>query len=56
ILEGGGWALVRASSNTPNLVVVCESTTSETDLRDIFNAIDAVVKSENAVGKYDQTF
>ncbi|MEM7668496.1 MAG: phosphomannomutase/phosphoglucomutase, partial [Pseudomonadota bacterium] len=46
ILEGGGWALVRASSNTPNLVVVCESTTSETDLRDIFNAIDAVVKSE----------
>jgi phosphomannomutase/phosphoglucomutase len=25
ILENGSWGLVRASSNTPNLVVVCES-------------------------------
>ena len=25
MLDNGAWALVRASSNTPNLVVVCES-------------------------------
>jgi phosphomannomutase/phosphoglucomutase len=56
ILEGGGWALVRASSNTPNLVVVCESTDSESDLRAIFAAIDAVVRTEPTVGAYDQTF
>ena len=28
LLEGGAWALVRASSNEPKLVVVCESPTS----------------------------
>jgi phosphomannomutase/phosphoglucomutase len=55
-LEGGAWALVRASSNTPNLVVVCESTRSEAELRAIFAAIDAVIREEPAVGAYDQTF
>ena len=56
ILEGGAWALVRASSNTPNLVVVCESSTSEDELRAIFAALDAVIRTEPAVGAYDQTF
>jgi phosphomannomutase / phosphoglucomutase len=56
LLEGGAWALVRASSNTPNLVVVCESTRSEAELRAIFAAIDALVREEPAVGAYDQTF
>ena len=55
-LAGGSWALVRASSNTPNLVVVCESMTSEEELRQIFAGIDAVIRTEPAVGKYDQTF
>ncbi|MBY5933912.1 phosphomannomutase/phosphoglucomutase [Tateyamaria omphalii] len=56
ILDNGGWGLVRASSNTPNLVVVCESPESEEELRAIFNGIDAVIRTEEGVGDYDQTF
>lgn len=56
ILDNGSWGLVRASSNTPNLVVVCESADSEEELRLIFNEIDAVIRTEPGVGDYDQTF
>jgi len=56
MLEGGAWALVRASSNTPNLVVVCESTVSDAELRGIFAGLDTVIRSEPSVGEYDQTF
>ena len=56
MLEGGAWALVRASSNTPNLVVVCETPTSEDELRAIFKALDDVIRTEPTVGDYDQTF
>lgn len=56
ILDNGSWGLVRASSNTPNLVVVCESAESEAELRAIFKAIDDVIRSEPGVGDYDQTF
>ena len=56
ILDNGGWGLVRASSNTPNLVVVCESPESEAELRAIFKDIDDVIRSEPGVGEYDQTF
>ncbi|HGG06223.1 MAG TPA: phosphomannomutase/phosphoglucomutase [Aliiroseovarius sp.] len=56
ILDNGGWGLVRASSNTPNLVVVCESPESEDELRAIFADIDAVIRTEPEVGDYDQTF
>ncbi|MEM1275633.1 MAG: phosphomannomutase/phosphoglucomutase [Pseudomonadota bacterium] len=55
LLEGGAWALVRASSNTPNLVVVCETATSEAELKTIFQALDAVIRTEPSVGDYDQT-
>jgi phosphomannomutase / phosphoglucomutase len=55
ILEGGGWGLVRASSNTPNLVVVCESPESDAEMRAIFADIDAVIRTEPGVGDYDQT-
>lgn len=55
-LEGGDWALVRASSNTPNLVVVCESTESEERLRAIFTELDGVIRRQPEVGDYDQTF
>jgi phosphomannomutase/phosphoglucomutase len=55
ILDNGSWGLVRASSNTPNLVVVCESSESDAELRAIFHAIDAVIRTEPAVGDYDQT-
>ncbi len=56
ILDNGGWGLVRASSNTPNLVVVCESPESEAELRAIFADIDAIIRTEPLVGDYDQTF
>jgi len=55
ILDNGAWGLVRASSNTPNLVVVCESPESESEMRAIFKDIDAVIRTEPSVGEYDQT-
>ncbi len=55
ILDNGGWGLVRASSNTPNLVVVCESPESDEELRAIFADIDGVIRTEPSVGEYDQT-
>ncbi|WGI23334.1 phosphomannomutase/phosphoglucomutase [Amylibacter sp. IMCC11727] len=55
MLDNGGWGLVRASSNTPNLVVVCESPESDAEMRAIFADVDAVIRTEDAVGDYDQT-
>ncbi len=54
ILDNGSWGLVRASSNTPNLVVVCESSESDAEMRAIFADIDAVIRTEPSVGEYDQ--
>ena len=54
-LQGGAWGLVRASSNTPNLVVVCESPTSEDEMRAVFHDLNAVIRSEPSVGAYDQS-
>lgn len=54
ILDNGGWGLVRASSNTPNLVVVCESPQSDAELRRIFDEIDGFIRTEPLVGEYDQ--
>lgn len=54
ILDNGAWGLVRASSNTPNLVVVCESPESADELKAIFDDVDAVIRTEPAVGDYDQ--
>ncbi|MBA3326667.1 MAG: phosphomannomutase/phosphoglucomutase [Rhodobacteraceae bacterium] len=55
MLENGAWGLVRASSNTPNLVVVCESPESEAEMRAIFADLDALIRTEPSVGAYDQT-
>ena len=55
ILKNGAWGLVRASSNTPNLVVVCESPDSEEQLTSIFVDLDAIIRTEPSVGDYDQT-
>ncbi len=54
-LEDGSWGLIRASSNTPNLVVVCESMQSAEDLRHIFDGFNALLQQEPSVGAYDQT-
>ncbi len=54
-LDNGAWGLVRASSNTPSLVVVCESPESEAEMRAIFADINAIIRMESSVGEYDQT-
>ncbi len=51
----GSWALVRASSNKPELVVVCESPVSDARMREVFAAIDAVLRLNPEVGAYNQT-
>lgn len=55
VLDNGGWGLVRASANTPNLVVVCESPESDAEMRAIFFDIDEVIQTEQQVGRYDQS-
>lgn len=54
VLEDGTWGLVRASSNKPSLVVVCESPVSEAQMRAMFADIDRRLKAHPEVGSYDQ--
>ena len=53
-LEDGTWGLVRASSNKPGLVVVCESPVSEAHMRAMFAEIDRRLSEMPEVGEYDQ--
>ena len=53
-LEDGSWGLIRASSNKPSLVVVTESTTSDSRKKKIFEFIDNLLKNTGKVGEYDQ--
>ena len=53
-LQGGAWGLVRASSNTPNLVVVVESPDSAEDVRAVFTAIKSELDKHPEVGAFDQ--
>ncbi|MGH2343361.1 phosphomannomutase/phosphoglucomutase (plasmid) [Segnochrobactraceae bacterium EtOH-i3] len=55
VMEDGTWALVRASSNTPQLVVVVESPVSEARLRNMFSAVDTILRESPEVGPYNQT-
>jgi phosphomannomutase/phosphoglucomutase len=50
----GTWGLVRASSNKPELVVVVESPVSEARMREMFAAVDAVLRTHKEVGEYNQ--
>jgi phosphomannomutase/phosphoglucomutase len=54
-VEDGTWGLVRASSNKPELVVVVESPASEARMRDMFKAVDGVLRQNPEVGAYNQT-
>jgi phosphomannomutase / phosphoglucomutase len=54
-VEDGTWGLVRASSNKPELVVVVESPVSEARMREMFHAVDAVLRENVEVGAYNQT-
>src|SRR4051795_8762777 len=53
-VEDGSWGLVRASSNKPELVVVVESPVSEQRMRDLFEAMDSVLRTHPEVGAYNQ--
>ncbi|MCY4462264.1 MAG: phosphomannomutase/phosphoglucomutase [Albidovulum sp.] len=48
-LPHGSWGLIRASSNTPNLVVVCESTKGESENRLILSEIKELLRKESSV-------
>tara|TARA_B100000941_G_scaffold248325_1_gene193748 strand:+ start:2348 stop:3790 length:1443 start_codon:yes stop_codon:yes gene_type:complete len=50
----GSWGLIRASSNKPSLVVVTESTTSNSRKKKIFDFIDNLLQKSGKIGKYDQ--
>ena len=54
-VEDGTWGLVRASSNKPELVVVVESPASESQMRAMFHALDAILRQSPEVGAYNQT-
>jgi len=54
VLEDGSWGLIRASSNKPSLVVVTESTSSDSGKKKIFNFIDNLLQKTGVIGKYDQ--
>ena len=51
----GTWGLVRASSNKPELVVVVESPVSEARMREMFKAIDGLLRENPEVGAYNQS-
>jgi phosphomannomutase / phosphoglucomutase len=54
-VEDGTWGLVRASSNKPELVVVVESPVAERRMREMFEAVDTVLRTHKEVGEYNQT-
>ena len=54
VLEDGSWGLIRASSNKPSLVVVTESTSSDTGKKKIFNFIYNLLQKTGKIGEYDQ--
>ena len=53
-LEDGTWGLMRASSNTPNLVVVVESPTSEENMIGMFREIERRLAVCPEIGAFDQ--
>ncbi|MDI6026569.1 phosphomannomutase/phosphoglucomutase [Corticibacterium sp. UT-5YL-CI-8] len=56
VAEDGTWGLVRASSNKPELVVVVESPVSSERRREMFEAVDTVIRRHPGIGPYNQTF
>ena len=55
LTDDGTWGLVRASSNKPEIVVVVESPVSEARMRDMFAAVDGLLRQSPDVGDYNQT-
>jgi phosphomannomutase / phosphoglucomutase len=52
--EDGSWGLVRASSNKPELVVVCESLKSEQQMQEIFSHIKTMLSYHPEIGAFNQ--
>jgi phosphomannomutase / phosphoglucomutase len=50
----GSWGLIRASSNKPELVIVCESVSSEQHMRDIFHFVESELAQFPAIGEFNQ--
>lgn len=53
-VEDGSWGLIRASSNTPNLVVVVESPTAAENTTAMFREIEAILATYPEIGDFDQ--
>ncbi len=53
-LDDGTWGLIRASSNTPNLVVVVESPVSKENMVAMFQHIETILAKYPQVGAFDQ--
>jgi len=53
-LEDGTWGLMRASSNTPNLVVVVESPAAEENMIGMFREIERRLAQHPEIGEFDQ--
>ena len=54
VLADGSWGLVRASSNKPELVVVCESPVSGEMMRAVFRDLEIVLLTFPEVGAFNQ--
>jgi len=52
-LTNGSWTLIRASSNTPNLVVVCESKTGREDLQRLVETTASLLHQEPEIGPFE---
>ena len=50
----GSWGLIRASSNKPELVIVCESVSSDQHMREIFRFIESELARFPAIGEFNQ--
>jgi phosphomannomutase/phosphoglucomutase len=53
--DDGTWGLVRASSNKPEIVAVVESPVSAERMRQMFEALDRLLRESGDVGPYNQT-
>jgi phosphomannomutase / phosphoglucomutase len=53
-LSDGSWGLIRASSNKPELVIVCESAVSEKRMHEVFQVIETHLAGYPEVGMYNQ--
>ena len=50
----GSWGLIRASSNKPELVIVCESVSSDRHMREIFRFIESELARFPTIGEFNQ--